>query len=235
MTLDNSLVEFDNVSASVDVGFNRTRELFRNLSFSLHKDNCISIVGPNGSGKSTILKLVLGHILPSNGFVQLHISTHLLAYIPQNYKKALFPWCSVSRNIELYATAPRFDRSIFANALDTFALDFSSGQSVYQLSGGEQQLLSLALALARRPEILLLDEPFSAVDIKRRPLARILLQQEIRKRGSAALLVTHDLDDAAFLSQAAVVLPGINAPASIVTLGDTKNSYQEALADALAK
>lgn len=233
MSLDENVITFDNVS--VNIGFEKRRELFRNLSFTLSKGNCISIVGPNGSGKSTILKLVLGHVLPNNGFININASPRSLAYMPQNYKKALFPWCSVSRNIELYAAAPAFNRSALTDTLNTLKLRFTFEQSVYQLSGGEQQLLSLALTLARKPELLLLDEPFSAVDIRRRSIARTLIQKEIRERQSAALLVTHDLDDAAALSQVAIVLPGLNAPVSIVALEGTKDSYREALADALAK
>ena len=167
----------------------------------------ISIVGPSGCGKSTLLRIVAGLITPTAGTCR-KASNATAAFVFQ--EAALLPWRNAARNAELLMELERYplaDRRARAQeALDLVGLAGFEKFYPHQLSGGMRMRLSLARAIALRPDLMLLDEPLAAVD----ELTRDILQEELsslwQKTGFTALLVTHNVHEAVFLSDRVVVM-----------------------------
>jgi NitT/TauT family transport system ATP-binding protein len=194
----------------------------RDLSFTVETGQLACIVGPSGCGKSTLLRCVAGLITPSAGSVGLHGDPVTgvpddLAVVFQDYSRSLFPWLTVAGNVEFplrwrLGRAERRERA--RAALAEVGLDGVLGKFPWQLSGGMQQRVSLARALARRPALLLMDEPFASVDAQTRFELEDLLRRVQREQGSTVLLVTHDIDESVYLGDRVLVLS--KSPASIV-------------------
>jgi molybdate transport system ATP-binding protein len=179
----------------------------------------LALVGPSGSGKTTILRAIAGLVRPQAGEVRCNGETWMdatsfapaqsrhVGLVFQNY--ALFPHMSARGNVEaaLPAALPRETRAAAARELLGFVhLGGLEARYPRELSGGQQQRVALARALARDPKVLLLDEPFSAVDqVTRRRLQRELAQMR-RRLKIPIVLVTHDLEEAASLADRMVVL-----------------------------
>lgn len=167
----------------------------------------ISIVGPSGCGKSTLLRIVAGLVAPSEGDC-VRAQNATAAFVFQ--EAALLPWRNVARNAELlmelehYAAQDRRARA--AEALRLVGLAGFEKSYPHQLSGGMRMRLSFARAIALRPALMLLDEPLAAVD----ELTRDVLQEELsrlwRLAGFTALLVTHNVQEAVYLSHRVVVM-----------------------------
>jgi NitT/TauT family transport system ATP-binding protein len=167
----------------------------------------VSIVGPSGCGKSTLLRIVAGLIEPTSGASQ-RAENATAAFVFQD--AALLPWRNVGKNAELlmelegYPSAERRKRA--AQALQLVGLSGFERSFPHQLSGGMRMRLSLARAVALRPDLMLLDEPLAAVD----ELTRDILQEELSRlwqmAGFTALLVTHNIHEAVYLSNRVVVM-----------------------------
>lgn len=194
------------VAAGLDKHFPAGVQALRDLNLEISRGQFVSIVGPSGCGKSTFLRLVAGLDAPTSG--QLRVSDHDplgLAFVFQD--ATLLPWRSVERNITLPLELRRqADDAHVAQTLELVGLtDFAAAYPA-QLSGGMRMRVSIARALVTRPQILLLDEPFGALDeITRQRLNEELsrLWQEDRWTG---LFVTHNVSEAVFLSQRVLVL-----------------------------
>ncbi|OZM70531.1 ABC transporter [Amycolatopsis antarctica] len=195
----------------------------RDLNFTVEAGSLACIVGPSGCGKSTLLRCIAGLIKPSGGTVSLHGDRvdgvpDDLAVVFQDYSRSLFPWLSVQRNVEFplrwgsLGKAERRQRA--ADALEAVGLAGVGGKFPWQLSGGMQQRVSIARALASRPALLLMDEPFASVDAQTRFELEDLLRRVQREQGSTVLLVTHDIDESVYLSDRVLVLS--KSPATIV-------------------
>ncbi|MGK3200845.1 ABC transporter ATP-binding protein [Amycolatopsis sp. MEPSY49] len=193
------------------------------LSFTVEAGQLASIVGPSGCGKSTLLRCVAGLTPPTEGTVSLHGDRvngvpDDLAVVFQDYSRSLFPWLSVQKNVEFplrwrqISKAER--RSRAAEALEQVGLSGVGGKFPWQLSGGMQQRVSIARALASRPALLLMDEPFASVDAQTRFELEDLTRRVQREQGSTILVVTHDIDESVYLSDRVLVLS--KSPASIV-------------------
>ena len=168
----------------------------------------VTIVGPSGCGKSTLLRIIAGLLDPTEGSIEKPNSS-LGAFVFQD--AALLPWRNVQRNAELlmeledgFSKQERVSRA--SSALQQVGLEGFEKSYPHQLSGGMKMRLSLARALVLRPDYLLLDEPLSAVD----ELTRELLQEEIhslwKKEKFTAILVTHNVTEAVYLSNRVVVM-----------------------------
>jgi NitT/TauT family transport system ATP-binding protein len=192
-----------------------------NVTLDVRRREFVSIVGPSGSGKTTLLKTICGLLKPSKGSVT--IDGRLVDGPPpemvlvfQDYARSLFPWLTVEENVAFplrrkLAKAKR-DREV-ADALDAVRLGAHAKKYPWQLSGGMQQRVAIARAVAFEPEIMLLDEPFASVDaLTRAELEDLTLELRIR-RDMTMLLVTHDIDEAVYLSDRVYVL---SPPPSIV-------------------
>lgn len=184
----------------------------------LPEGQIIALVGPSGSGKTSLLRAVAGLLRPRRARVALagepwddgplHLPTQQrpLGFVPQHY--GLFPHLSALGNVEtsLLALPPAARRTRALACLDAAHVADCAARRPRELSGGQRQRVALARALAREPKLLLLDEPFSAVDRATRKALYVELRQLHARRPTTVLLVTHDLDEAAQLASHLVLL-----------------------------
>jgi osmoprotectant transport system ATP-binding protein len=213
-------IEFRNVSYAVRGSASRDRLLLNGISLTLEEGTTTAVLGRSGSGKTTLLRTVNRMVEPTDGDVLVHgknlRDSNLIAlrrtmgYVIQ--ETGLFPHFTVERNVGLVLEAegrPREERMQRSHyLLETVGLDPASFTHRYphQLSGGQRQRVGLARALAAEPSILLMDEPFGALD----PLTRAEMQDMLRvllnKLKKTVLLVTHDLDEALYLAHRVVLM-----------------------------
>lgn len=193
------------------------RTVFEQVSFKLARGEIVSLVGPSGCGKSTLLRAIAGLDRDAGGSVLLerqpqHGPSERIGVIFQEPR--LLPWLNVADNIA-FAAGPRQGHDPRVDALlAEVGLPGIRATLPKRLSGGMAQRVALARGLFAEPDLLLLDEPFSAVDaITRSRLQQVLLSLT-RAHGTAALLVTHDLDEALSLSDRVLLLapPGDERP-----------------------
>jgi NitT/TauT family transport system ATP-binding protein len=192
------------------------RLVLQGVSLTLYEHDLLCIVGASGSGKTTLLRAAAGLLQPRSGRILLNGAaitrpTPRIAMIFQHF--GLFPWKTVRANIAYgLSVQGRLDEDgTVTRLLALMGLSEHAERYPYELSGGMQQRVGLARALAVRPEVLLLDEPFSAVDaITREKLQGELIRlwEDPQRRQTSAILVTHDLDEAILLGDAIVVLGG---------------------------
>lgn len=183
------------------------------VSVSVRPGEFLSVVGPSGCGKTTLLRLLAGLIPPDAGEVRLHGRplTEPCAEIGLVFQQAnLMPWRTVADNVrlplEVAHTPPAEAAERVQTALHTVGLAEFSANYPHELSGGMQQRVAIARALVHRPEILLLDEPFGALDA----LTRERLNEELlrlwQSHGKTVIMVTHNIQDAVFLADRVLVL-----------------------------
>jgi putative spermidine/putrescine transport system ATP-binding protein len=176
----------------------------------------VSLLGPSGCGKTTLLRIIAGLLAPDGGVVRLD-GENITAKPPhrrdigvvfQNY--ALFPHLTVAENVAFGLQSRGFPRdqiaSLARRMLDLVHLSEFADRSIKLLSGGQQQRVAVARALAVKPKLLLLDEPFSALDRKLRETMQIELKRLLREVAATAIFVTHDQDEALTMSDRVAVM-----------------------------
>ncbi len=209
-------VEFADVSFTVDGG----RALLQGVSFACEPGTTTALLGRSGSGKTTLLRTVNGLVRPSGGRVLVDgadVATsevlslrHGIGYVIQ--ESGLFPHMSIERNIamslELAGGHPKAEMGKrAAEALERVGLEADLLQRLpWQLSGGQRQRVGVARALLNKPKILLMDEPFGALDPLTRAEMQTTLRDLLRGGGVTTLIVTHDLPEALFLSDRVVLM-----------------------------
>jgi NitT/TauT family transport system ATP-binding protein len=189
-------------------GAGKELQILQNISLQVRKREFVSIVGASGCGKTTLLRLMAGLLLPTKGRVtfngQAVTEPHQqLAVVFQDYGRALLPWRTVADNVSLALEARRVPRSerpaIIRQLLAKVGLGDRAEAFPLQLSGGMQQRLQIARCLAQEPQVLLMDEPFGALDA----MTRQNLQDEVARlcaeSGTTVVFVTHDLEEAIYL------------------------------------
>lgn len=206
------LLELTDVSLSYHTPAGETDAL-SHISFQVPKGSFIAIVGPSGCGKSTILNLICGLLKPEEGQILLN-GTSLpekpehIGYMLQ--KDHLFEWRSVYKNILLgLETQKRITpkkKAYIDRLMVTYGLDSFRKARPSQLSGGMRQRAALIRTLALEPELLLLDEPFSALDYQTRLQVSDDIGTIIRREGKTAILVTHDISEAISMADTVIVL-----------------------------
>ena len=204
------LIAFDDLG--LDFG---SRRILNRLSFTIGRGEIVSVVGPSGCGKTTLLRLVTGLVRPTRGAVRRE-GTAVdgpapdVASVFQAYANALLPWRSVAGNVSLALEAagmPAAQRGPrIAGLLAKVGLAAHADKFPRQLSGGMQQRLQIARCLAQEPAVLLMDEPFGALDAMTRQDLQDEMLRLVRETGTTVLFITHDLDEAIYLSDTVVAL-----------------------------
>jgi NitT/TauT family transport system ATP-binding protein len=193
----------------------RDVEAVRNLTFDVRKGEFVCVVGPSGAGKTTLLKCIAGLLQPTSGSVVLEGNAVSgpppgMAVVFQEYARSLFPWMTVQQNVELPLKQKRIARDrrrkLVEDALQAVSLSDVPDAYPWQLSGGMQQRVAIARAVAYEPHILLMDEPFAAVDAQTRADLEDLMRSLWHRLGVTTLFVTHDIDEAVYLGQRVIVL-----------------------------
>ncbi|NMM85485.1 ABC transporter ATP-binding protein [Rhodococcus sp. SRB_17] len=216
--------------AGIDKSFGTTKVL-RGISFAVESGSTTAIVGPSGCGKTTLLRLIAGFEKPDQGSIALNgravagtgwVPAHrrTVGYVAQD--GALFPHANVAANVGFGLPRRARTKSRIAELLEMVSLDESyASRRPDQLSGGQQQRVALARALAREPELMLLDEPFSALDAGLRVTTRRIVAEVLAKAGITTILVTHDQSEAlSFADHVAVMRAG-----SLAQLGSPREIY----------
>jgi NitT/TauT family transport system ATP-binding protein len=201
-------------SVSKSYGHGReSRLVLENISFDLSAGRFLALVGSSGSGKSTILRLVAGLEKPSSGCIALDEVPvrgpgHDRGMVFQKY--SLYPWMSAADNVAFGMRLQRRSKSEVrertAYFLEVVGLADAASQLPRELSGGMQQRVAIARALAADPKVLLLDEPFGALDLQIRESMQEFLHQLWGSTGLSILLITHDLEEALLLAEVVHVL-----------------------------
>lgn len=183
------------------------------MNLKVRSGELISLVGPSGCGKTTLLSLVAGLIFPSRGEVLVHgkkmtgPSPEIGYMLQQDY---LFPWRTILSNatlgLELTNRLGDESREMVIELLEGMGLGGTTDQYPHQLSGGMRQRVALVRTLATNPDLLLLDEPFSALDYQTKLQLEDLIVDTLRQRGQTGILVTHDLSEAIAVSDRVIVL-----------------------------
>ena len=190
-------------------------EVLKNINFTIKKGEIVSIIGPSGSGKSTILNIISGLLTPTSGEV---ITNGEIGYMFQ--KDHLLEWRTIWKNImlglEIKKEETEEKQEFLENLLTKYGLIDFRNNYPYELSGGMRQRIALIRTLAIQPSLLLLDEPFSALDYQTRLMVSDDVYQIIKDTNTSAILVTHDISEAIAMSDKIIVLS--KRPASIINI-----------------
>lgn len=189
-------------------------EAIKDISFSVKKNEFVSIIGPSGCGKSTVLSIIAGLVKQTEGNVyidgkNLNNKVHpQIGYMLQ--QDHLFPWLTVKENaflgLNIQKKMNKENEEYVLSLLEQYGLKDFLNSYPKELSGGMRQRAALIRTLALKPSVLLLDEPFSALDYQTRLYVSADIHSIIKKTGKTALLVTHDISEAISLSDRIVVM-----------------------------
>jgi NitT/TauT family transport system ATP-binding protein len=187
--------------------------LYTNFSLDLPRNKIVSIFGPNGCGKSTLMNMIAGLLPPDTGeilFDGKSLKDTQIGYVFQNYRDALFPWLTAWDNIayplKRQGMKPAAVKTRVEELVALFEIRFDLQRYPYELSGGQMQTVCIMRSMATRPEVLFLDEPFSALDFEMTLFIRAKLQEAHLATGTTMVIVSHDLEDAVFLADRILLL-----------------------------
>jgi len=194
---------------------NRSIEAIGDLDFTVGRGEFVSVVGPSGAGKTTLLRCIAGLLPATSGEIRLagQVVTAPpkdLAVVFQEYGRSLFPWMTVRENVDLPLREKRLGaderHELVEDAIRAVGLGHAGDAYPWQLSGGMQQRVAIARAVAYRPAVLLMDEPFAAVDAQTRAELEDLVRSLWAQFGMTIIFVTHDIDESVYLSERVLVL-----------------------------
>src|SRR5499426_911734 len=208
-----SLIQARNITLSFRPKNRESVTALNNFTIEVAKGEFVSIVGPSGCGKSTFLNIVLGLIKPDTGEIRLNGRpitgpSQERAMVFQEF--GLLPWRTVAANVELglelkgVPAAERAERAM--ELIKLVGLAGFERHYPHELSGGMKQRVGLARALATEPEVLLMDEPFAALDAQTRDLMQAELMQIWERTKKTVLFVTHSIEEAAYLSDRVIIM-----------------------------
>ena len=187
--------------------------IYDNFDLDIPRGELISVFGPNGCGKSTLINMIAGLIPLDAGqilFDGMRLDEIKFGYVFQNYREALFPWMrafdNISYPLKMMKVPPAERRARTEKLVTHLGIKLDLNLYPYQMSGGQQQLVSIMRALVVEPEILFLDEPFSALDYEMTLFMREQLQRIFMETGTTTVLVSHDLEEAVFLADRVLLL-----------------------------
>lgn len=197
-------------------------DVLRNISFEIKRGEFVAIVGPSGSGKTTLANIILGYIRPSEGEVMIgnaRVQNPGKDRIPISQENDLFDWMTVQQNMQI-AT---HEENVISKCLLTVHLDTVRDAYPAQLSGGMKKRVSLARAIAASPDLIIMDEPFASLDYQLKIKLHEDMTQIHKTLNNSIMLVTHDIEEAIFLSSRVIILG--NYPASIKDVVDISFEY----------
>lgn len=208
-----NIISIQNLSKRFNSKENITVDALKNINLDVEENDFICIVGPSGCGKSTLLRIIAGLEDATEGKInykgkELLEPTSEIGMVFQNY--SLLPWRTVIDNISLGLEFKREDKrtrlEVASKYLEIINMQKFANAYPYELSGGMQQRVAIARALANDPQVLLMDEPFGALDAH----TRIILQKELlriwEQNKKTVLFVTHSVDEAVYLSDKIVIM-----------------------------
>ena len=235
-----SAVELTGVSKIFNKGAGNQVDALVDIDLTIEAGEFVSLIGPSGCGKSTLLRLIANLIEPTDGSIAVNGKSAKQARLDQDYGMAfqqsgLFEWRSVAKNIELplelkgWNSTKRRERAL--EMLELVKLPDFAEHFPWQLSGGMQQRVAIARALAVHPALLLMDEPFGALDEMTREHMQSELLSICRKAGTTVVFVTHSIPEAVYLSNRVVVMsprPGrITDIIDVEITGDRSDSTRD--------
>lgn len=199
-------------------------QVLENINLDIEKGEFVSIFGPNGCGKTTLLNIVAGLTDYEKGTISIdgkEPSKSKIGYVFQNYRESLFPWFKNVDNILFSLDALRKSKDQKYEYIQNYVKDIGLDELPlnkypYQCSGGQQQLIALVRELIYNPDVLLMDEPFASLDYDRRISQQEHLLNSWEKTKSTILFISHELDEAIFLSDRLVLLS--QRPATILDI-----------------
>jgi taurine transport system ATP-binding protein len=208
-----SFLTIDRVSANYNADQPQGERVLDNLSLEVKHDDLLVILGPSGCGKTTLLNLVAGFTKPLSGRIELNgkaVNEPSAERGVISQQDALLPWLNVIENVGFglqLQGVPKPEREQTArHLLGLVGLQEFEQHSVWTLSGGMRQRVSLARALAANPQLLLMDEPFGALDAFTREQMQELLLKVWKQTSKQVLLITHDIEEAVFLATELVLM-----------------------------
>ena len=187
----------------------------QNLTFEIGGGEVVTIVGPSGCGKTTVLKLMAGLLEPTEGSItvdgeRVTRPPEQIALVFQDYVNSLYPWMTVAQNVAFPLKRKVRDRSAraarVATAIESVGLAGFESSYPWQLSGGMQQRVAIARGLAYQPRMLLMDEPFGALDAQTRADLEDLVLRVRDTFDVAIVFVTHDIDESVYLADRVLVM-----------------------------
>ena len=214
-----SLLEIKNINMNYHKKDGVT-EALKNINYTVEREEIISIIGPSGCGKSTLLNIISGLLTPSSGEViyndpEVKNNLDKMGYMFQ--RDFLFPWLTVKENVMLGLKLKKVytkENIEFAHQLlKNYGLEKFQNHKPTELSGGMRQRVALIRTLVLKPEVLLLDEPFSALDYQSRLNVTDDVYEIIKREKKTAIMVTHDLGEAITMSNRVIILS--SRPATI--------------------
>lgn len=232
-----AVLEVDRLAVTYGTGPDAV-EALRDISCAIFPGEFACVVGPSGCGKTTMLKSIAGLMRPTSGTTAVEGRPvdgppEGLALVFQEYARSLLPWLTVRQNVELplkvrrEEKAERNQRTL--DSLRAVGLAGFEDKYPWQLSGGMQQRAAIARAIAYRPTVLLMDEPFASVDAQTRADLEDLLLRVQHETGVTIVFVTHDIDEAVYLGHRVIVLSGrptIVREELDVPFGDTRDQVE---------
>jgi len=228
-------VEIRNVSKVFNAGRPNAVEALVDIDLTIEPGEFVSLIGPSGCGKSTELRLIANLLEPTTGAISVNAKPARQARLDQDYGMAfqqagLFEWRTVTKNVELPLELKGWDkerrRARALEMLDLVKLSDFADHLPWQLSGGMQQRVAIARALAARPSLLLMDEPFGALDEMTREHMQAELLRICAETSTTVVFVTHSIPEAVYLSTRVVVMsprPGRTKVVIDVDLGAERN------------
>lgn len=188
-------------------------QLYQNFDLDLPRGKVVSVFGPNGCGKSTIINMISGLMPVDAGEILFDgktIDETRIGYVFQNYREALFPWLRAIDNIhyplKLMKLSRREREERVERLLSRFRVKIDFNRYPYELSGGQQQTVSIMRSLVMEPEVLFLDEPFSALDYEMTLFMRDQMQKAFMETNTTMVIVSHDLEEAVYLADYVLLL-----------------------------
>lgn len=207
--------------------------LFQNLSFKIEKGEIVAFIGPNGCGKTTLLNILSCLVEKNDGAYKINAFTpSKFSYIFQNYRDSLLPWRTNYENIALPLQVQKAKEKEIQEGINDvqaiFGGDILLHKYPYQLSGGQQQMIAFARALVSKPNLLFIDEPFSALDYAHNLLLRKHLQKYYIKHKPTILIITHNIEEAVHLADKIIVFS--EKPTRIADIIENKQAYPRDIA-----